>query len=87
MSTTSEEDTTDAMQSNFMTEASLENLKACRSAMLDKYNDFMELTRQFEIADLKKYLPLSNLRQTTCFESDSEDMGIEEDLILLQIVK
>jgi hypothetical protein len=85
MSSSTENDTAGADQSDFLTEATLENLKALRGEMLQSYRGFFQKSREFELADTNKYLVLSNIKETTIFKDDSEDMGVTEDLTLLDI--
>lgn len=85
MSSTSEDDSAALDQSDFLTEATIENLKGLREGMVQNYKGFLKKSREFELADVRKYSILSNIKETTNFENDSEDMGVEEDLVFLNI--
>ena len=84
MSSSSDNDSAGADHSDFLTEATLENLKTLRFEMLQNYKGFVQKSKEFELADTNKYLLLSNIKETTIFEDDCEDMGIEEDIVLLE---
>jgi hypothetical protein len=86
MSSTSEDNSTEALQTNLMTETSLRKLKDCREGMIRNYKDFNEKSKNFEISDFKKYSILMNVKENKTFDNDdSEDLGINEDLAILDI--
>ena len=85
MSSSSENESTAVEQPNYITEATLENLKTLREQMLQNHKDFNQKSKEFEMADANKYLMLSNIKETIVFENDSEDMGVTEDLVFLNI--
>lgn len=86
MSTTTSEDVSgEGNQSNYMSEVALNNLKACKEGMIEMYNDFGSKAIEFELSDIRKYSVLANLKQRTTFEEDDEDLGVNEDLVLLNI--
>lgn len=71
--------------SGSISETTLSNLKALREGMVNKYKDYAEKYMQCEIKEYMKYSFISDLKETYTFQDDSEDLGIKEDLELLDI--
>ncbi|KAM0681038.1 hypothetical protein GINT2_000821 [Glugoides intestinalis] len=68
-----------------MNEFAMQNLHLLREKMLKNYIENLEMTIENEINEYDKYSVILNVKETVPFENDSEDMGVREDLELLDI--
>jgi len=75
-------------ESSAFNEATLNNLKTQRENLVRNYREYLQKEAACELKDYSKYEILSNLKEPFVFQNDEfEDLGIREDLEMLEISK